>query len=201
MKATLVIAAYKEDMSWLNDITNTEIDIVIINKGTVRPEGVTTFTIDNYGVCDHSFCYYLSNFYEQLREYTIFIQANPFDHYKNTLTFINEKQYEFGFTPLADKRIFIPRGEGTTRFVENIFDVVFLGVNFPCGAQYSVPAHIIKSRPKSFYDNLLHKLIWKTDSFVPYFMERTWPFVYSPEIGILPNYADTVYFTSKRGTN
>jgi hypothetical protein len=198
-KVTLVIAAYKEDLSWLDNITNEDINIVIINKGdiTSHPKA-EVHTIKNLGVCDHSFLYYISNNYNSLYDYTIFIQANPFDHYSKTVEFINNKEYLNGFYPLADQSIHIPRGEGTTLFVEGILDFEFKGVHFPCGAQYSVPKENILSKPKYFWDDLLNIMPWEEDWFIPYFMERCWIFIYDPNIKINFNYLETPYFANSK---
>jgi len=138
-KVTLVIASYKEDLSWLNSINNDEVDIVIINKGIhIHHEKAKCITIKNVGLCDHSFLYYISEFYDNLNEFTIFCQDNPFDHYKNMLGFINNREYENGFKPLSDRNIYIPPKEGTDIFVEGLLDLTFNGVYFPSGAQYCV---------------------------------------------------------------
>jgi hypothetical protein len=198
-KTTLVIAAYKEDLSWLDSISNDEIDIIIINKGdiTSHPKA-KVYTTKNIGVCDHSFLYYISNNYDSLSDHTIFIQANPFDHYSRMIEFINNKEYLNGFFPLADKTIYIAPGEGTGFFIENILDFTFPGVNFTCGAQYSVPKENILSKPKHFWDDLLNVMLWEDDWFIPYFMERCWIFIYNTDIKINENYLNTPYFVNNK---
>jgi hypothetical protein len=198
-KISLVIAAYKEDLSWLDNITNEDINIVIINKGDITdyPKAKVE-TIQNLGVCDHSFLYYISTNYNNLSDHTIFIQANPFDHFSGIVDFINNKEYLNGFFPLADKTIYIPPGEGTTLFVEGILNFKFKGVHFPSGAQYSVPKENILSKPKYFWDDLLNKLDWERDSFLPYFMERCWVFIYNPNAKININYLETPYFAHNK---
>jgi hypothetical protein len=198
-KVTLVIAAYKEDLSWLDNISNDEVNIVIVNKGDITSHSrATVYTTKNIGVCDHSFLYYISNNYDSLSDYTIFIQANPFDHYSKMIEFINNKGYLNGFFPLADQTIYIAPGEGTGFFIENILDFKFPGVNFPCGAQYSVPKENILSKPKHFWDDLLNVMIWEDDWFIPYFMERCWIFIYDTNIKINEDYLNTPYFANSK---
>tara|TARA_R110000868_G_scaffold8986_1_gene45522 strand:- start:11004 stop:12557 length:1554 start_codon:yes stop_codon:yes gene_type:complete len=199
-KATLVIAAYKADLGWIDKIDNDDLDIIIINKGihSSHPKA-KCISVENIGVIDHSVIYYISNFYNELSEYTIFCQDYPFDHYSRMIEFLNNKDYEKSFMPLADKSIHIPCGEGTTNFIENMFDIQFNGIDFPCGAQYSVPKSHIQNRPESFWKDLLTRLPWKTHKFTAYFMERTWMFVYNTEISLNPNYLDTAYFNSVNG--
>jgi hypothetical protein len=204
-KATLVIAAYKEDLSWLDNITNEDIDIVIINKGIHESHHkAKCITIKNVGVCDNSFCYYISEFYDQLSEYTIFSQGNPFDHYKNMLEFINNKSYEktslpklgtyIGYKPLTDHYIYIPPKEGTDIFVEGMLDYKFNGINFPSGAQYCVCKKNIQSKPKKFWMDLFEYLDWEGNTFIAYFMERTWLLLYDDDININKEYLNSPYF-------
>ena len=194
-KATLVIAAYKEDLGWLDNINNDELDIVIISKHTKYDvANAKLILLEDIGLCDYSFTYYLSTFYNELTDYTIFIQANPFDHYADMINFINKKEYLNGFKPLADQAIYIPPREGTDRFVEGILSYSFPGIHFPCGAQYCVTKDRILAKPKYFWDDLLNKLPWKVDWFIPYFMERCWLLIYDADIPINPNYLDTLYF-------
>lgn len=195
---SLVLAVYKEDLSWLEKITNPDVEIILINKGihTSHPRA-KCITIENIGVCDNSYSYYFSTFYDELSDFTILSQGNPFDHYSNMIEFINNKEYLNGYTPLADLRIHIPRGEGTTIFVENILDYHFPGIHFPAGAQYCVTRDIIHSRPKVFWDNIYYKLCWREDSFIPYFMERMWHLLFNPQIPLRNGYENSAYFNIK----
>jgi hypothetical protein len=193
-KVTLVIAAYNKDLSWLDSINNDDLDIVIINKGIhINHEKARCITIKNVGVCDNSFLYYISEFYDTLSEFTIFCQDNPFDHYKNMIHFINNREYEKGFKSLSDMGIYIPPKEGTDVFVEGILDFTFNGVIFPSGAQYCVTKNNIHCRTKEFWSNLFKYLPWDEDSFVPYFLERIWIFLYDPNIKTNKNYLQAKY--------
>lgn len=196
--ATLVLATYNEDLSWLEEITNDEIEIIIINKGKhITHPKIKCITLENIGLCDNSYAYYISNFYNELSDYTILSQGHPFDHYEKMIEFINNKEYLNGYKPLTDKTIHIPRGEGTTIFVENILDFTFNGINFPAGCQYCVPKEIIHSRPQYFWSDLFTKLPWKEDTFTAYFMERIWSLLFNPNIPLRDGYDKTAYFTLK----
>jgi len=197
-KATLVIAAYQKDLDWLDKIDNDELEIVLINKGrwTEHPK-YKCITIPNIGVTDNSFIYYTSTYYDELREYTIFMQDFPFDHYEKALEFLNEKRYEKGFQPLADKRIYIAAGEDTQIFVEGLVNCNFIGVAFPCGAQYSVPKEYIHNKPKWFWENLRDKLPWYTHPFTAYFLERAWTYIYNPAHTAREDMLTTKFFNYK----
>jgi hypothetical protein len=149
----------------------------------------------NVGREAQSFVFYLSTYYDILTKHSILLQANPFDHFPDLIEYINSGEHKNSeLVAITEKSIYIAPGEGTQTFVENIFDMNFTGINFPCGAQYSVDSSIILSRPKSFWDSLLTKMPWKEDGFLPYFFERCWPIIYSPDIKIKDNYLETPYF-------
>lgn len=183
-KVTVVIASYKNDLGWLNYITNPDVNIIVIKKGNalIYERAEETIIIKNVGMCDHSFLYYISHFYDFLEDYTIFLQDYPFDHYRDTISFINSKEYLRGFKPLAEKFIPIPPGEGTDNFIESFLDITFQGVIFPGGAQYSVPKYNIISKPKKFWIYLYNELPWNENSFIPWWVERSWLFLYNPHI-------------------
>jgi hypothetical protein len=196
---TLVIAVYNEDISWLDKITNNDIEIVLINKGIhTQHSRAKCITIENIGVCDNSFAYYISNYYDELTDYIIFSQGYPFDHFEKMIDFINNKEYKNGYMPLADKTIHIPRGEGTTEFVENLLDYKFPGIDFPSGAQYCVTKEILRNKPKYFWEDIYNLLPWKEDTFTAYFMERVWSLLYNTNIKINPNYKQSSYFMLKQ---
>lgn len=199
-EATLVVAGYKANLDWLDKIDNPDIDIIIINKGdhTSHPKA-RCITIPNIGVIDNSVIYYLSTFYNELSDYTIFSQDFPFDHFSTMVEFINSRGYREGFRPLADESIYIPKGDDTTRFIEGIMDVEFEGAEFPCGAQYSVPRSYVHRRPEQFWKDLYNRLPWYTHKFTAYFMERTWSFIYNQDLELNPNYLSTPYFNSVNG--
>lgn len=58
-KLHLVIAVYNEDLTWLDQIDNDEVDILLINKGIhTSHHKAECITIENVGVCDNSFAYW-----------------------------------------------------------------------------------------------------------------------------------------------
>jgi hypothetical protein len=192
---TIVISHYKENLDWVNDIDTQKTNIIVIDKGESNSVSFPTIQVQNIGREAHSFILYIVEHYDTLTEYTIFLQGHPFDHFTNLIDFVNNKEYKrHKLFPITEKTIYIPPGEGTQTFVENIFDMRFQGINFPCGAQYSVHRDMIKFRSKNFWESLLKKMPWKEDTFLPYFFERCWPIIYDTRIGVKDNYLLTTYF-------
>ena len=68
----LVISRYKEDLGWEESYTN-----VVYNKGVSLPN---TITLPNVGREGHTYIYHILSNYENLDDYTVFLQGNPFYH-------------------------------------------------------------------------------------------------------------------------
>lgn len=207
--ATLVIARYKEDLSWVYSITNPDIELVILNKSKdklkmkplINNNKVKIIYLANIGREAHSFIYYVSTFYNQLSDYTIFVQGHPFDHYKDLLGFINQKQYN-GFKSLNDQSIVLSEnGKSTEKLFRSIIDYPikqqpheygfkfkFIGFHFPCGAQFCVPRNYLLNRPRVFWQSLLKYPKWKSNEELPYYFERFFILLYDPYYKINPSY-------------
>lgn len=211
--ATLVIARYKEDLSWIYHITNPDIELVILNKNKdklkikslVNNNKVKIIYLANIGREAHSFLYYISTFYNQLSDYTIFIQGNPFDHYSSILEFINKKHYN-KFMPLNDQSIKIGENQKPTEILlKSLIEypikqktheygpiLKYVGFHFPCGAQFCVPRNYLLNRPRIFWQSLLSRLKWKSNEDLPYWLERIFMILYNPYYKINPEYLNKI---------
>ena len=78
MKNKIVISRYNENLDWLDLINQSNYDIVIYNKGNdINREFIK---LDNVGREAHTFLTYIVDNYDNLPEYTIFLQGEPFYH-------------------------------------------------------------------------------------------------------------------------
>ena len=78
MKNKIVISRYDENLDWLDLINQSNYDIVIYNKGNdINREFIK---LDNVGREAHTFLTYIVDNYDNLPEYTIFLQGEPFYH-------------------------------------------------------------------------------------------------------------------------
>jgi len=80
-KKTLVVSRYQKDLDWLKYINQSEINIVIYNKGKKNLN--TNYNIinkDNIGREAETISTYIYNNYENLSEFTFFSQDDPFEH-------------------------------------------------------------------------------------------------------------------------
>lgn len=180
MKITIIVAKYKEDVSWTEKLPNNIFNVEILDKG---PEG----TLKNVGREAHSYLHYIVNNYSKLSGTYIFTQGNPFDHCPDFL----EKIY----TPVSDKlpgggiRFFGdviacgPVGEPhhtglpVKKYWDKIFDRKFPDIIwFVPGAQFIVSASVIKKRPLAFYESLYQM---STEEYFPWVIERLWPEIFA----------------------
>jgi hypothetical protein len=75
----LIIAAYHEDINWVNDIKDYK--ITIYNKSDREIEN--SIKLPNVGRETQTYFYHIVNNYDNLAEYTFFSQGSPHDHVRN----------------------------------------------------------------------------------------------------------------------
>lgn len=89
MKRELVIAAYDKPLDWVSQV-NKDVKITVYRKGEVMPLGENEIKLEpNVGRCVHSFFTHMYNNYDNLADYTFFVQDFPFDHWGNLIEIIN----------------------------------------------------------------------------------------------------------------
>jgi hypothetical protein len=85
MSIGLVIARYNEDISWSDKF---DVDKFIYNKGDSDIDN--SIKLENIGLEPHTFLYHIINNYENLSDYTFFLQGCPHDHCQGIENKINE---------------------------------------------------------------------------------------------------------------
>lgn len=83
----IIIARYKEDLSWLKKI-NKNIKVTVYNKGP-GDINIPFIKLPNIGRESHTYLYHIINNYNNLADITIFAQGDPFFHSPNFLELIN----------------------------------------------------------------------------------------------------------------
>ena len=97
-KIQLVVSRYNENLDWLCAIN--DIDILIYNKGKTDIDYIKTslnkantncdiIKLENIGKEGHTYISHIINNYNNLYDYTIFVQGFPFDHLPNIYLKIN----------------------------------------------------------------------------------------------------------------
>ena len=82
----IIIARYNEDIEWSKKYSS---NVLIINKGD-KIEGIEKqIFYPNVGREGHSYYKYIVDNYDNLDDYIIFLQGNPFDHTPNIINILD----------------------------------------------------------------------------------------------------------------
>jgi len=88
----VVISRYNEDVSWTKSLYNA----VIYNKGEENLQAsIPILNIQNVGREGHTFLHHIIENYDILHNYTVFTQANPFEHSPDFMKLIKESYHLF----------------------------------------------------------------------------------------------------------
>lgn len=158
----VVISKYKEDISWVKNITKSKL-FIYDKSDDVIPGHIK---LPNIGREAHTYLYHIINNYDNLSDYTCFLQGNPYDKEKGHLSLTIEQLESFSenieFYPLS--YILECNLDGTPHHPnldidKIIFDKFFIDkpdtLKFVVGAQFIVSKKSILSRKKEFYIDIL----------------------------------------------
>tara|TARA_B100000287_G_scaffold289142_1_gene272428 strand:+ start:97 stop:822 length:726 start_codon:yes stop_codon:yes gene_type:complete len=169
----LCVARYNEDLSWLKNIEN-DVQIKLYNKGETN--NLTNYynatNLDNVGREAHTYLYYIIENYDNLPEYTIFLQGNPFDHSPNFYKTLKDvltdnKKILFKYFSEFEDRFFISDRDFP---IEKIYNEIFkINVKdktnlkdkefrYGTGAQFLVHKTLILQHDVSFYKECIKHL-------------------------------------------
>ena len=189
MSKDIVVARYNEDVSWLSNI-NTIYNKVIYNKGEDNLKYDSTL-LRNWGGDAHTYIHHIVNNYDNLADYTVFIQGHPFDHSENAVELINSHTNET-FIYLAD-HICTESISGWYEYLimrrPSEYPVLLLqeagqyilgeecpsSVTFGAGQQFIVSKDIIQRRGREFYLKILMR--FEIDFLLPWHIERLWKYI------------------------
>ena len=164
MNFCIVVARYNEDLEWTKQLSN----VIIYNKGTPLPDDFNPIMLNNVGREGHTYYKHICDNYDNLADYTFFLQGNPFDHSPNIITNIhicvNDQTMNIGFEILSE-RIFRSNLSGCPHHsgipLIETYEKVFnerkecMEFIFGAGAQFIVSKQRILQRPKEFYLNIV----------------------------------------------
>jgi hypothetical protein len=87
----IVLARYKEDITWIEDPPFNKYKVVCYNKGDDLPHcnkpKCNVIPLPNIGRCDHTYLYHIINNYDNLANVTIFLPGSCLDWHKVKTTF------------------------------------------------------------------------------------------------------------------
>lgn len=189
---TVVISRYNENIEWTKRLHNQK--VIIFNKGNDNYQSDNTynlFELPNVGKEGHTFYHYIYENYDNLDNYTAFLQGNPFDHCQDAIERI--QTYDMNnniseFELLANKETRTTLDNDILWDDDNIENKIPLllvynhvfGVYqtdnfqylFGVGGQFIVSKNRILSNPKELYGRIV-QLLGRTKSPIEgYVIER-----------------------------
>ena len=166
MNFCIVVARYKEDLKWTKQFSN----VIIYNKGTPLTNDFNQILLKNVGREGHTYYKHIYDNYDNLAEYTFFLQGNPFDHSPNIISnlnkYINNTDLSIDFEFLSE-RILDSNLDGCIHKglpLINVYEKLFnerkksMKFKFGTGAQFIVSKKKILQRPKEFYLKIVEML-------------------------------------------
>jgi len=175
MSINIIVARYNENVKWTKQFPN----VIIYNKGVELNDDYNELFLNNVGKEGHTYYTYICDNYDNLPEYTIFLQGNPFDHSPNIISnlnkYINNKELDIDFEFLSEALIVNTVSDNHRIFGKcmdiyntwnRIFNEVVSGdkeLRFGCGAQFIVSKNTILKKPREFYENIVNILGYNID--------------------------------------
>ena len=173
----IVVSRYNEDIKWTERYKQF---VTIYNKGNDLIDNA--ISLINVGREAHTYLHHIVHNYDNLADYTCFLQGDPIPHihHSRSTEILDNIIKNFDTFPSF---FWISEAIGKTRpTVPNMllaYKRIF-GRNIPHeivfgqGAQFAVSKDLIKSRPCSFYKNILDIFIKESIKDYDYFMEFFW---------------------------
>lgn len=189
MTIQIVVARYNENIEWIKQFTN----VIIYNKGCILDNGYNEIVLDNVGKEGHTYYKHIYDNYDNLAEYTIFLQGKPEDHSTNIIPllnkYINNIDLKIDFEFLTDSVINCNLS-GCKRHpelplidtYEKIFDEkkTHMDFQFGAGAQFIVSKKQILKRSKNFYLKIINLLNYDINPIEGFVIERFHSLILNP---------------------
>ena len=174
----IVIANYEEDIEWVNKIPRTlYTKLTIYNKGKPKnydslvKKGAKVYSLPNIGREGHTYYKHIYDNYDNLADYTIFLQGNPFDHSPNIISnlnkYVNNRYLNIDFEFLSEtvyncnlNGCIHHKNLPLIEIYEKLFNKrkEYMEFKFGAGAQFIVSKKKILQRPKEFYLKIVEML-------------------------------------------
>lgn len=175
----IIVSRFNEDIKWVKQFQN----VIIYNKGNpLNDNSFNEIVLKNVGREGHTYYKYIYDNYDNLDDYTVFLQGNPFDHSPHLIynlnKFINNKNkrdFVFLSERILECSIFGGHCHGPMKETfEHLFgnhtgNEKFI---FGAGAQFIVSKKNILSRPKSFYLQIINLLNYDIHPMEGFCIER-----------------------------
>lgn len=167
MTYCIVVARYNENIEWSKQFPN----VIVYNKGNKLNDGYNEFQLPNVGREGHTYYKHICDNYDNLEDYTIFLQGTPFDHSPNIISnlnkYINDTDLSIDFEFLSETILDCNLSGCVHDFKLPLIDTYeklfnerkkYLEFKFGMGAQFIVSKQCILKKSKSFYSKIVEIL-------------------------------------------
>jgi hypothetical protein len=176
----IIVSRYNENIDWTKEFDN----VIIYNKG--YPLNIhNEILLQNVGREGHTYYQYIYDNYDNLDDYTIFLQGNPFDHSPNIINDIKKYKYsnlDIGFEFLSTWIIYCPLTgcyvHPTYLPLQEVYEKLYnerrndITIQFGAGAQFIVSKKNILSNPRDFYLKIIQLLEYDVNPIEGFVIER-----------------------------
>ena len=199
-KNDIVIARYKENISWIDEYYEKyKLNVIIYNKGNLiyKPEIYKNIELINYGRESHTYLKYIIDNYDNLPPLVVFTQGCNKDHITNVDDLINNDLLitASDIPYLSDCKNFrlhqyygnlelnkdgLTCSEWIKKYIEPDIENYIKNNYFKAkyGACFSIKKEYILSRTKLFYEELFYQL-QSLNPEVGHFFERSWYYIFN----------------------
>jgi hypothetical protein len=184
MSFCIVVSRYKEDIEWTKQFSN----VIIYNKGTKIENINNEHHLPNVGREGHTYYKYIYDNYENLKDYTIFLQCNPFDHSPDIIDNLNKYinsmndgtlqiKFEFLSQVIVDCNLSGCKRHAGIPLI-NVYEILFgetktdMPFIFGAGAQFIVSKQQILKNSKDFYFKIIKMLQNEVNPIEGFVIER-----------------------------
>jgi hypothetical protein len=198
MNIDIVIARYNENIDWSNQFKN----VFIYNKGKTLNRN--EIFLENVGRESHTYYKHIYDNYDNLNDYIIFLQGNPFDHSPYVITklwsYIEKNNnlnidFEYISEKIFDCKLSLCKHHIELQpFLFKTFNYLFdesrnittdLTFKFGAGAQFIVSKKNILKRPKEFYLKIINLLNYNINPIEGFIIERFHNLILNPYKNII----------------
>lgn len=188
---TLVVSRYNEDINWLTKIHTW--NIAAFNKGEPVEGNFSFKQLPNVGRESETYLNYIITNYDNLNDFTGFIQGNPFDHFEgcaadtsHIINYINTIKITQDFTFFGDHDLHECDHTGRPHHPGlNLYEYAnYIKIDIPqiirfrAGAQFIVSRERIIKNSKEFYCNILRTVNTEISPIQGFLLERLWQYIF-----------------------
>jgi hypothetical protein len=175
----LVVARYQESVRWISAVPS-QYNVFLYDKGY----GTTGIKLPNIGRESHTYLYHIVHRYNQLADYTVFSQGDPFFHLPDFMMTLEKLLYSKPDWEAWGLELECDRWGGPHHKEKLPCQEIYSAITnkalpeklkFNCGAQFIVSRKMILKIKKPQWEKALG--LSKTMRLLPWAIERLWPYL------------------------